>query len=115
MGNIGKITPSGAVAEYSASAGALAIPSGITAGPGGNIWFSETNEKLIGISTPAGVISFKPLTPGMASGGITQGPDGNVWFTEGSATASAIGRMTAAGTVTDFAISTPNSGPSTSS
>ena len=31
--------------------------------------------------------------------GITAGPDGNLWFTEAAAT---IGRITPAGTVTEF-------------
>src|SRR6202022_5147032 len=40
---------------------------------------------------------------------IVTGPDGNLWFAE-YAGVGAIGRITPAGTVTEFAITTPNSG-----
>jgi streptogramin lyase len=40
---------------------------------------------------------------------VTTGPDGNVWFTEGHA-ANKIGRITPAGTITEFSIPTANSG-----
>jgi virginiamycin B lyase len=58
-------------------------PWGITAGPDGNLWFTEHSGNKIGRITPAGVITEFPI-PTRRSGpfGITAGPDGNLWFTE---------------------------------
>jgi virginiamycin B lyase len=41
--------------------------------------------------------------------GITAGPDGNLWFTE--FTGNRIGRITPAGTVTEFPVLTGKRGP----
>ena len=60
-------------------------PIGITAGPDGNLWFTE--------STPATRSAGsrprrrrhrvpRPRPPTALPGGITAGPDGNLWFTE---------------------------------
>ncbi|HUD89735.1 MAG TPA: hypothetical protein VMR17_25025, partial [Xanthobacteraceae bacterium] len=38
--------------------------------------------------------------------GIATGPDGNVWFTESQETAGNIGRITPAGVITEFAVTT---------
>src|SRR5438128_2358664 len=64
-------------------------PAGITAGPDGNLWFTESNANQIGrITTSGGFTEFPlPTTCGSSFGcepiGITAGPDGNLWFTEG--------------------------------
>jgi virginiamycin B lyase len=84
-------------------------PIGITAGPDGNLWFTEGIGK-IGRITPAGVITeFTVPTTGSGPDGITAGPDGNLWFTEDQA--NQIGRITTAGVITEFAIPTANSRP----
>jgi streptogramin lyase len=59
-------------------------PNGITAGPDGNLWFTEAGSSKIGRITPAGTITEFPnlSSPLMSPGGITAGPDGNIWFTE---------------------------------
>ncbi len=60
------------------------IPSGITAGPDGNLWFTESGA--IGKIDPAtGVITQFPIAPVtfgtlLEDGVITTGPDGNLWF-----------------------------------
>lgn len=61
-------------------------PQGITAGPDGNLWFTEGNK--IGRMTPTGTITEFPN----GAGAITAGPDGNLWFAETNA--SQIGRIT---------------------
>lgn len=56
---------------------------GITAGPDGNLWFTEWASNLIGRMTPAGSIStFAVPTANSNPYGIAVGPDGNIWFTE---------------------------------
>ena len=56
---------------------------GITAGPDGNLWFTEQNASKIGRITTAGAITeFAVPTASSEPGGITAGPDGNLWFTE---------------------------------
>jgi streptogramin lyase len=60
-------------------------PSSITAGPDGNLWFTEPDSNVIGRITPAGQITLFPVpTPGSHPTGIAAGPNGNVWFTEGA-------------------------------
>jgi streptogramin lyase/transcriptional regulator with XRE-family HTH domain len=72
-------------------------PSGITAGPDGNLWFTEQAGDSIWRFPPRGnptrVLSLKP---GSHPFDITTGPDGNVWFTEGEAdgtSADAVGKI----------------------
>src|SRR5947207_4666187 len=56
---------------------------GITAGPDGNLWFTEYNGNNIGRITTAGVITeFAQNTVNVGPVGITAGPDGALWFTE---------------------------------
>jgi virginiamycin B lyase len=67
-------------------------PVFITAGPDGNLWFTEQNGNEIGRITTTGVITeFAPPTANSVPQGISSGPDGNVWFTEYSA--NKIGRV----------------------
>jgi streptogramin lyase len=87
-------------------------PFGITAGPDGNLWFTEALGNRIGRITPAGVVTEFPAlpTPNSEPAEITAGPDGNLWFTE--ALGNRIGRITPAGVVTEFPpLPTANSGP----
>ena len=59
------------------------LPHGITSGPDGNLWFTETAGNKIGRITPSGSFTEYPI-PTSISGSfdITSGPDGNLWFTE---------------------------------
>src|SRR5438552_130229 len=78
-------------------------PSGITAGPDGNLWFTVLGSNQIGRITPAGrVTGFWTLSSTPYN--ITAGPDGNLWFTEDGATGYAIGRITPAGVITEFSL-----------
>lgn len=85
-------------------------PNGITAGPDGNLWFTETGGNKIGKMTPGGAFTEYPV-PKSNSGlqSITAGPDGNLWFIEGNA--NQIGRITTGGAITEFPLLTPNSAP----
>jgi len=69
-------------------------PLGITAGPDGNLWFTESNGNRIGRITPLGVVTefSAGITAAANPFGITAGPDGNLWFTESNG--NRIGRIT---------------------
>src|SRR5207247_333447 len=77
--------------------------SAITAGPDGNMWFTENSGNKVGKITPNGTITEFVLPAFFSSpSGITSGPDGNLWFTETSS--NKIGRITTAGALTEFAL-----------
>ena len=87
-------------------------PYGITAGPDGNLWFTEANSNNIGRISTAGVVTEFPIpTANGNPAGITVGPDGNLWFTNGSSISGFyIGRITPSGSITVFPLPMPNSG-----
>ena len=111
---MGRITMSGVITEFpiptppelpNTCEGGSAV-GGVTAGPDGNVWFSERSTPQIGRITPSGIITeFGPyLTGGYIFLRIVTGPDGNLWFVEKPAgpppaggLAAYIGRMTPAG------------------
>jgi len=90
-----------------------AIPDGdagpweITAGPDGNLWFTDDLDRIWRV-TPSGTFSaFAPRTSSSGLIGITAGADGNLWFAE--STANQIGRITASGQLLEeIAIPSPN-------
>lgn len=98
-------------AEYSIpSSGSL--PSSITAGSDGNLWFTESSTNKVGrISTGGSITEFAIPTPQASPQGITAGPDGNVWFAEESTTSNNIARITPGGTFTEFSIPTVTAFP----
>ena len=57
---------------------------GITAGPDGNLWFTEESVNQIGTINPDDARDHRVSHPrtGRTPGRITAGPDGNLWFTE---------------------------------
>jgi hypothetical protein len=83
-------------------------PSGgtgmITAGPDGNLWFTEPGADKIGMYSLAthAITEFSVPTAGAGPGWITTGPDGNLWFAEQGA--GQIGMITTAGAVTEYPI-----------
>jgi sugar lactone lactonase YvrE len=82
----------------------------ITAGPDGNLWFTEQSGNRIGRITPHGAITeFANPTPASQPRAIALGADGNIWF--GEFAGGKVGRITPQGAITEFALPTPNSGP----
>ncbi len=64
-------------------------PSGITAGPDGNLWFTELGANSIGRVSLSGVVTEYPVpTADSEPRESATGPDGNLWFTEGTVTRS---------------------------
>jgi streptogramin lyase len=89
-----------------------ASPAGITMGPDGNLWFTETQANKIGSINPTthAVDEFPIPTANSGAFGITTGPDGNLWFTE--ATANKIGTINpSTHAVTEFDVPTAGSQP----
>ena len=66
-------------------------PAGITAGPDGNLWFTELSGDRIGRITPAGVVTefTAGITPGAARRGSPPGPTATSGSPRTSGTASA--------------------------
>jgi virginiamycin B lyase len=85
-------------------------PYGITAGPDGNLWFTEFLGNKIGRITLRGdVTEFAVPTSSGGPSSIVTGPDRNLWFTEFAA--SKIARMTIAGSFSEYDTTTPSSEP----
>ena len=84
--------------------GAGSQPTGIAAGPDGNLWFTETGSDQIGRITTAGVVTeFTPPTLEQSAsrlGAITAGPEGALWYTD--AGLDHVGRITTAGAHSRF-------------
>jgi len=78
-------------------------PFAISKGPDGNLWFTQsysTSKGQVGRMTTRGAITeFNIALPCID---ITRGPDGNLWYTKGLLDQGSIGRITPAGTRTDF-------------
>lgn len=128
---IDNITPAGAISAVASFpfSNSVAFPNAnvglnwLTAGPDGNLWFSETNQKTgaptgpngIGRITTAGVVTSFTLAPGIIPGQITTGPDGNLWFMEGDPNSPGspigVGKITPTGDITTFKITTPDFSP----
>lgn len=84
-------------------------PDGIVSGSDGKLWFSEFDGKIGTIKTDGtGFVEFTIPSANASTHVITAGPDGNLWFTEDRA--GRIGRITTAGTITEFC-GLPNSSP----
>jgi virginiamycin B lyase len=87
------ITTAGVVTEFPIPT-AGSFPSGITAGPDGNLWFTENGvfaNKIARITTDGHITEFPVPTALSRPFGITTGPDGALWFTEH--TGDKIGRL----------------------
>lgn len=80
------------------------FPDGIVLGPDRTMWFTLTQDHLIGHIAPDGKIAtFAMPDRGDLTGSpsdIVVGPDGAMWFTEFNE--SRIGRLTTAGAITEF-------------
>jgi streptogramin lyase len=102
---------SASIAEFPGVAAGSA-PFGITVGPDGNVWFTETQGNQIGMMNPTthAVSEFPIPTASSSPTGITTGPDGNLWFTE--AAADQIGMISPGShAITEFPVPTASSQP----
>ncbi len=109
---VGKITTAGAITAF--PVGNTSTLGEIIAGPDGNLWMTDLGASgrsplpSIDRITTAGVITKfgEGLSPTSSEPiGIAVGPDGNIWFTDDGP--RAIGRITPAGVITEFAAPVP--------
>ena len=125
QGKIGRMTLTGKVSEFSLpshqypagpnptkepAGSAQGDPLAITAGPGGNLWFTEIGHvgSSIGHITTAGKITEFPLpSADTFPSSITAGSDGNLWFTAIGTNngPSKIGVITPQGKIREFTLS----------
>jgi len=85
-------------------------PNGITAGPDGALWFTNsplfitigTTSDIDRITTSGTITKFIVPTANSLPAEIPTGPDGALWFTD--AETNAIGRITTSGTITEYAL-----------
>jgi streptogramin lyase len=93
---IGRLDPSGAVAQFGAAPAALGSP---VAGPDGNVWFvADSGRVTLDRVTPSGEISqFGDKLLGVPSG-LVAGPDGNLWFTA----QQSVNRITPSGEISHY-------------
>ena len=111
---IGEITTSGMVSNYTGNppsdtdtyGSGIAGPVGITAGPDGDLWYTNSDggpygTGSIGQMTTSGTVASVHYDPAIVNpAGITAGPDGALWFTNnGNGTGDSIGRITTTGTI----------------
>ena len=87
----------------------MTVPSGITDGPDGNVWFTDQGTPSgVGRVTPAGTVSEFGMSAGLqmnaAPDAAISGSDGNVWFDDQYGTNPAVGKITPAGQITEYPI-----------
>ncbi len=111
---IGKITTAGVITEYAVPANSE--PSGITAGPDGNLWFTENGRHRVAKMTTAGeIIGEYELTADARPNAIVAGPGGEkaVWVSANDS--NTIAKVTTSGTVTEYKLPTEKGGLKSSS
>jgi streptogramin lyase len=83
------------VTEYPISP-TTALPTAITTGSDGDIWFIEQSGNALGRinSSTHAITTFSNGLPANAQlAGLTSGPGGDLWFTESGLTANAVGKF----------------------
>jgi hypothetical protein len=88
-GAVGQVSPAGQITERTRGLKRGSSPVAVTAGPDGNMWFTDEGQTAaVGRVTAQGAIrEFSAGIPGGSEpAAITAAPDGRLWFTdEGSA------------------------------
>jgi streptogramin lyase len=98
-GTIGRLSTSGVLTTFSSPS--ISFPDGITAGPDGALWFTNSASNSIGRITTAGVVTnYSDPSVDASPTAIATGPDGALWFTNSGS--NSIGRITTAGAVTIY-------------
>jgi virginiamycin B lyase len=108
IGAIGRLSTSGVLTTFSDPS--ISLPQGITTGPDGALWFTNSGSNSIGRITTSGAVSnYSDPSVDASPTAITTGPDGALWFTNSGS--NSIGRITTSGAVTIYtslSINEPN-------
>ncbi len=81
--NIGRITTSGTITEFPVSSSGGWPPLHITAGPDGNLWFTQGAADVVAsISTTGAIVEYPLPSSGTFVNDIALGQAGRLWFTE---------------------------------
>src|SRR5260370_17311207 len=100
------VAPSAAITEFHVSN--VGVPQGITAGPDGNLWFTEFYDNVVGRITAKGTSTLFRLNTMNSATYITNGSDGALWLTllndVGGSTTNQIGLLTTSGKLTTFTV-----------
>ena len=90
---IDRVTTAGVVTRFPITGGGYHSSTDITAGPDGNLWFTDPGANAVGMITTEGAVQeFALPTETAYPFDIAAGSDGAMWFTEFSA--GKIGRIT---------------------
>ena len=105
--NIGRITLTGTVTNFTLPPTSFGSPFDITTGSDGTLWFTELlGNRIARISTDGQISEFvlpSFVSPfGVRPTAIALGPDHNIWFAE--LLTDKIGRITPLGVITEFAL-----------
>jgi virginiamycin B lyase len=105
-GVIGRLTPGGELSEFGATIPGFAPTTLIAAPDGSLLFFYGGTGSGVGRISPSGEFTTAATmltSPGEILGGAAIGADGNLWYSlQVGFDASAIGRVTASGQVTEF-------------
>lgn len=88
----------------------FASPNGITRGPDGAMWFTQTGS-VARMDATGSVFEFPLPDPSSSPTAIATGPDGNLWFTFTVDTGDVIGRLTPAGGFLSYPLPVEGSSP----
>jgi virginiamycin B lyase len=102
--NVGKMTPEGVVTEYNVGFDGFSNSFGIAAGSDGRIWFADpanSTPRIGAINTDGTGLTYYSAGLTGEADSIVAGPDGNLYFGEFG---GAVGRITTAGVITEFAL-----------
>jgi streptogramin lyase len=87
----------------------MEAPYALTAGPDGNIWFTEYENNNLSRLTPTAILTNFPIEGNGFPERVTAGPDGALWFTD--TVGGRIGRLTTGGRTSFFSMPDPGSNP----
>jgi virginiamycin B lyase len=86
----------------------MTMPTGITQGGDGDLYFADPASPGIGRVTPSGTVGEFGMLNGPQTGSqpdaLTAAPDGNVWFDDQLGTKPAVGKITPSGQISEFPI-----------